>query len=165
MLSIYCRRYNKLFKYVTTAKNAVSTGRQKAPPFNRTLNGNRMRSQKIEKKDILLQAIILPLFFAVYYLFSKLPYYMVNEYGYKLWLWAFHPIGKCIYILVWSSTLCITLGLLWLGYCRFKGIEPRQQAVPEYVDVRFSLITKISIGILVVFLIVLFLFAAFSESI
>jgi hypothetical protein len=32
------RRYNKLFKYVTTAKSAVSTGRQKAPPFNRTLD-------------------------------------------------------------------------------------------------------------------------------
>jgi hypothetical protein len=41
-LSIYRRRYNKLFKYVTTAKSAVSTGRQKAPPFNRTLQGARL---------------------------------------------------------------------------------------------------------------------------
>ena len=40
LLSIYHRRYNKVFKYVTTAKDAVSTGRQKAPPFNKALYVN-----------------------------------------------------------------------------------------------------------------------------
>ena len=34
---------NKLFKYVTTAKDAVSTGRQKAPPFNMALNVMNMK--------------------------------------------------------------------------------------------------------------------------
>jgi hypothetical protein len=31
---------HKIFKYVTTAKDAVSTGRQKTPPFNMALAAN-----------------------------------------------------------------------------------------------------------------------------
>ncbi|MFT6102203.1 MAG: hypothetical protein ACJAZJ_000354 [Candidatus Endobugula sp.] len=68
---------------------------------------------------------------------------MVSELGYEIWLWAFHPIGKYIYILVWSSVLTLTMVFLWFGYCRYKGINPRKQASPEYVDVKLSLLTKI----------------------
>jgi hypothetical protein len=55
MLSIYRRRYNKLFKYVTTAKSAVSTGRQKAPPFNRTLCVKNSR----ESMSLIIIAVLL----------------------------------------------------------------------------------------------------------
>ena len=56
MLSIYRRRYNKLFKYVTTAKSAVSTGRQKAPPFNRALD-----SIMIKKLTVIVGFLIVAL--------------------------------------------------------------------------------------------------------
>ena len=111
-----------------------------------------MRSQKLRRKALLLQLIFLPLLLGAYYLFSKLPYYMINELGYQTWLWALHPVGKYIYIFVWSSIFMLTLVLLELGYYKLRGINPPPKAEIEYEEVKLSLITKIFIGILVCFL-------------
>jgi len=100
---------------------------------------NKIKSQKLEKEDILFFVVALPL-----YLFFLV------------------LISKFIYIVVALLLFQITAVLLAVAYDRLRDIEHDKKSTPEYIDVKLSLVTKILIGIFAIILIRVFYLLVFS---
>jgi len=123
---------------------------------------NKIKSQKLEKEDILFFVVALPLYLFFLVLISKFPHYMINEHDSIFWLWVLHPLGYVIYIVVALLLFQITAVLLAVAYDRLRDIEHDKKSTPEYIDVKLSLVTKILIGIFAIILIRVFYLLVFS---